>query len=234
MSDLLDRQSVRSGAPGAPLPSRLKILVLFAVLALGGCYSPSLRDCTVACSSPADCGGDQTCNDGWCAGPAASCAGVLPDGQSQADGMPDAQSLCEQGCPNGTCVGGVCVIDCAGPDACAQEVMCPPNVPCKVVCGDRSCDRLVVCGAASSCVVECKGVDACAEEVRCGMAPCDVTCSGAGSCKKKVKCKESCRCDVTCSGLGACAEPMECPLMMDTCRLGKGCSSELAGCDRCD
>jgi hypothetical protein len=148
--------------------------------------------------------------------------------------MPDMRSMCEQGCPNGTCVAGVCVIDCSGSDSCSQDVMCPPNVPCKVVCGDRSCDRRVVCGMASSCVVECKGFDACAEDVQCGMAPCDVTCSGISSCKKKVKCKESCQCDVACTGFGACAEPSECPLMMDTCKLGKGCSSELAGCDRCD
>ena len=41
-----------------------------ALALLAGCYSPSLRDCTVACAEPADCAPDQVCGtDGMCASP---------------------------------------------------------------------------------------------------------------------------------------------------------------------
>jgi hypothetical protein len=44
-----------------------------AGLALAGCYSPSLRDCTVSCGSTGDCATGQLCGaDGMCASPAAA------------------------------------------------------------------------------------------------------------------------------------------------------------------
>jgi hypothetical protein len=40
------------------------------VVALAGCYSPSLRDCTVSCSNEHDCAAGQVCGaDGMCAAP---------------------------------------------------------------------------------------------------------------------------------------------------------------------
>ena len=45
--------------------------VAVAVLALGACYSPQLRDCAVECASSDDCAPGQVCGaDRWCAGPA--------------------------------------------------------------------------------------------------------------------------------------------------------------------
>jgi hypothetical protein len=42
-----------------------------AGLVLAGCYSPSLRDCTVSCGSAGDCATGQVCGaDGKCAAPA--------------------------------------------------------------------------------------------------------------------------------------------------------------------
>lgn len=42
-----------------------------AGLVLAGCYSPSLRDCTVSCGSASDCATGQVCGaDGMCASPA--------------------------------------------------------------------------------------------------------------------------------------------------------------------
>jgi hypothetical protein len=36
--------------------------------ALAGCYSPEVKDCSVMCESPYDCGGGQVCgSDGMCA-----------------------------------------------------------------------------------------------------------------------------------------------------------------------
>ncbi len=44
-----------------------------ALLALGACYAPELRDCAVTCASNDDCAPGQTCGtDRWCTGPASS------------------------------------------------------------------------------------------------------------------------------------------------------------------
>jgi hypothetical protein len=66
-------------------------------VALGGCYSPSLRDCTVSCGSASDCATGQVCGaDGMCASPAVAgrCARVdagTPDAPARHDaGLPDA------------------------------------------------------------------------------------------------------------------------------------------------
>jgi hypothetical protein len=68
-----------------------------AGLVLAGCYSPSLRDCTVSCGSAADCATGQVCGaDGMCASPAVAgrCAAVdagAPDAPASRDaGLPDA------------------------------------------------------------------------------------------------------------------------------------------------
>jgi len=53
-----------------------------AGVALAGCYSPALRDCTVSCASPDDCAAGQVCGaDGMCAAPevAGRCAMLAPD-----------------------------------------------------------------------------------------------------------------------------------------------------------
>ena len=52
-----------------------------AVSALGACYAPALRDCTIACASGDDCAGGQVCgSDGLCAMPevAGRCGAALP------------------------------------------------------------------------------------------------------------------------------------------------------------
>lgn len=213
--------------------------VAFAHLVATGCYDPELRDCTVRCTSPNDCTGGQVCRkDGWCAMPdVAACP--KPDhggGQSHADAaraVADApvSPPCEQGCPGGTCEDGVCVIDCSSPHACADDVTCPPNLPCRVYCGDHACSKKVSCGMATTCEVLCLGDSACAAEIQCNESRCKVDCAGASSCKRRTKCGHACACDVTCGGLGACAEPAECPEA--SCGLGNGCNSLLPGCDRC-
>jgi len=212
----------------------VKICVLLALLA--ACYSPSVRDCTVTCATGDQCGGGQVCAGGWCTAPDVSCEGVAPPTDAPAvridAASPDAD-ICPLGCTNGTCIAGVCVIDCSAPDSCPNDIVCPVNLPCRVLCGDRSCGHKVNCALASQCEVDCAGTDACKDEIICGKIECDVTCSGTASCKRRVKCKEACSCDVTCSGVGSCAETPECPLEM-SCRLGLGCTSQLPGCDRCD
>ncbi len=217
-----------------------KTLLGVVVAYLAGCYEPELRDCTVHCTSASDCTGGQVCRkDGWCAMPEITKCPKAdhdetesnPDAAAVAPDAPPSPTVCEQGCTNGSCEDGVCVIDCSTAYACSSDVTCPANLPCRVVCGDHACAKKVNCGMATSCDVQCTGDDACADDIQCNMGRCKIDCAGESSCKKKLKCDHACACDVTCSGLGSCAEPAACPA--PSCKLGNGCSSLLAGCDRC-
>lgn len=207
-----------------------------------GCYAPSLRDCTVTCSGPDPCAGNQVCLQGLCAAPNVTrCtddgqpvivdASPMPD--ASADARPDAYDLCTQGCSMGTCIGGICTIDCSADGACPDDVACPANLPCHVICGDGACGHKVNCTMASSCRVDCSGEGACADEIQCpNHRECDVNCTGTSSCKRRTKCGMSCACDVTCSGSGSCGEASECPA--SECRIGNGCSSLVdPTCDDC-
>jgi hypothetical protein len=217
-------------------------MVVAYLLAVAGCYEPELRDCTVQCSAATDCTGGQVCRaDGYCSMPGVeSCAaggggggggnGMVIDAATVAADAADP-ALCQQGCTNGTCMAGVCVIDCSAPFSCtSNDIRCPANLPCRVVCGERSCAKKILCEKAASCEVQCTGESSCQDEVICNANRCKVDCLGASSCKK-TKCGSSCACDVTCTGVGSCTDPNECS---DTsCRLGEGCSSLLAGCNDC-
>lgn len=221
---------------------RVSILVgaaLTYLVAATGCYNPELRDCTVHCSAPTDCAGGQVCrDDGWCAMPDRT-EKCPKEGEGENDATidaaatssPDAPSPCEQGCNSGTCVDGVCVIDCSAPGACPNDVTCPANLPCRVVCGDGSCGHKINCGMSTSCQVQCNGDSSCQDEIQCNANRCDVDCIGPNSCKRRTKCNSSCACDVSCIGTGSCMEASECPAA--SCKLGNGCSSLLTGCDRC-
>lgn len=224
------------------MPSRLALAgVAVAYVVVGAsCYHPELRDCTVECSSQKDCAGSQMCLGGWCAMPGApACremqAAIDATAATQEDastiGPSDASDLCVQGCPRGTCIDGVCVIDCTATGSCPNDVACPANLPCRVLCGDGACGNKISCNLASSCEILCTGTNACSDEIHCMDVPCDVTCSGTGSCKKRIRCASSCGCDVTCTGSGSCAEVSECP--MASCRVGNGCSTLPAGCYTC-
>ena len=62
--------------------------MIASVVALAGCYAPSLRDCTVTCGGEADCASGQVCTTtGWCAGPTATCSatGATVDAAAGAD-----------------------------------------------------------------------------------------------------------------------------------------------------
>jgi hypothetical protein len=221
---------------------RLAILVgavLTYLVASAGCYNPEVRDCTVRCSAATDCTGGQVCrSDGYCAMPDVKECKTGNDGSDitvvdaalNAD-APD-QSRCQQNCTKGSCVDGVCVIDCSATGSCDEtDVVCPASVPCRVVCGAMSCTHKVNCGLSTSCEVQCNGDFSCQDEIICNANRCDVDCIGTSSCKRRVKCSNACACDVTCTGASSCVESSECP--ESTCRLGNGCTSLLTGCDSC-
>jgi hypothetical protein len=216
--------------------------VVLAHLVTAGCYRPTLRDCTVQCSAETDCAGEQHCAGGWCVGAGIeTCESVgdivdgsmvtATDAAADATLPPDARDICQQGCSNGTCIGGVCTIDCSAAGSCQTDVICPTNLPCHVICGDSSCGHKVNCTMALGCTIDCIGDMSCADELQCSSHECNVTCSGASSCKRRTKCANACACDVTCSGAGSCAEASECPAAL--CRVGNACTSAPVGCDSC-
>ena len=216
----------------------VRVLIVGSCMALvAGCYDPTLLDCRVRCANPTDCAGEQVCDDqGWCVAPAMAGQCNAVQDATTADGAEDPidarPSLCELGCP-GSCEGDVCVIDCSAGGSCdTSDVVCPANLPCRVICGPNACTEKVICTLSTSCDIQCIGNNSCRDEIQCGAGPCDVACSGDNACAKRIKCKNACSCDVTCSGTGSCAETPECPGDM-ACRLGLGCTSQLAGCDDC-
>lgn len=203
------------------------------------CYHPETVDCTLQCGAPTDCADGQSCANGWCASSGVSCTHegqpITIDGAVNTNTGPDAgnvNALCQQGCSKGTCVDGVCVIDCSADGSCPNDVSCPANLPCRVLCGDSACGHKVLCSMSTSCEVRCTGTNACADEIQCPAGECDVVCSGSGSCKRRTKCGNSCACDVSCSGPLSCMEASECP--EPTCRVGNGCSSLPTGCETCN
>lgn len=101
---------------------------------------------------------------------------------------PSCQSVCPMN--GGTCVNGVCVIDCGfGPNGCPTKVVCPKGVPCKVLCGGTSsCGQGVDCTQASSCEISCGGISSCGGKVSCAGTTCSVNCSGISSCFGGVCC----------------------------------------------
>lgn len=226
-------------APHVRVPLTLISVAIAHIGFASGCYEPALQDCTIQCDGPDQCPGGQACVDGFCASPGIqACNGtgqaVTVDAASvttDTPSSPDTTALCMQRCGAGTCVGGVCTIDCSPPGACSGDITCPADVPCRVVCGDGSCGGKINCAEALSCDVDCTGSLSCDDDITCPSGECSVTCSGLGSCKHRVRCNNSCACDVQCSGAESCAEVAECP--STTCRLGNGCSSQLAGCDTC-
>jgi hypothetical protein len=76
--------------------------IAVAGFALAGCYSPSLRDCTVSCSSAGDCATGQICGaDGMCASPAVAGRCALVDaGALDAPGRPDGAPPRDAGLPD--------------------------------------------------------------------------------------------------------------------------------------
>jgi len=66
-----------------------RLLLATALACAGGCYAPDVRDCTITCTNPDDCAGDQTCNsDGRC-----TAEGVTCNGSGSNMGMVDAAQL---------------------------------------------------------------------------------------------------------------------------------------------
>jgi hypothetical protein len=195
------------------------------------CYHPDVRDCTVQCTAATDCTSGQMCRQGLCAKPEVTCDGedaeLAPDAPAV---TADAREPCAHGCTNGTCIDGVCVIDCSDPWSCPHDVRCPANLPCRVVCGYHACGDKIICGLARRCDVQCLGDYSCADEIQCTTS-CDVDCIGTLSCKRRTKCNNACSCDVSCIGVGSCAEASECPEPL--CRIGNGCTDVLPGCNTC-
>lgn len=71
----------------------MAILKLVSLAALAGCYSPSVRDCTVTCNAQSDCASGQVCGgDHYCASAlsAGTCAPLVIIGDAEIDAVATA------------------------------------------------------------------------------------------------------------------------------------------------
>ena len=66
------------------------VVGLAAIIALAGCYEPSLRDCAVPCAAIHDCVDGQTCSAGMCAGPGVTCVAQSADSDAALASPQDA------------------------------------------------------------------------------------------------------------------------------------------------
>jgi hypothetical protein len=192
---------------------------LLLLAALGAC-SLERRSDSFACENQSDCGDGRTCDQGWCVetgGPTIDADPNAPDADPNApdadpnapDGAPADAFQCPLACSSCN-EDNVCIMACAADDSCAEQVVCPPGVSCKVECeGDNSCAAGVDCTDATSCRIECNGAGACAERLLCGAGQCIVECPGDGSCAAGTDCSDSCSCQTTCAPT-ACDAPSEC------------------------
>lgn len=205
-----------------------------AVVTSAACStSTMLKDCSVACRTSSDCGAGQACGaDGFCTSPgiAGACgvAAVVDAAAQPPDGAVPA-SLCAATCP-GACDGETCVLDCSAAGSCGDDIQCPEDLACRVVCGDNACGGRILCQKAASCSVQCSGASSCAGDVRCGDGACTVACTGFLSCGRRVQCPDACACDVACSGVFSCHDKAVCPRECDD---GRGCTSARATCQQC-
>jgi hypothetical protein len=202
---------------------------LAALLAACGIDS---RSQDYECTQTADCTDGRVCRSGWCvvgSGGAGADAGppATPDAGNSA---PDASS-CPAGCTR--CEDDTCVVECIEDDSCGDPVVCPPGLPCLVVCeGIGSCAAGIDCSAAASCDLRCTSREACNGEIRCGEGRCSVTCSARDTCAGGVDCTDSCACETSCDGVQACALAPECPF--PGCFDGDDCAADGLVCDFCE
>jgi len=201
------------------MPVRLVAVTL--ALLLAAC-SIDRRSDQYRCGNADECEPGRRCESGWC---------VIEDGTPGADGGADA-FLCPKVCDE--CIAGVCVFVCRRPNDCANRIVCPPGVPCRIHCdGKDSCGGGVDCTAATGCDVECVAPGACQGSIACGNGRCRIACTLNGTCTGGVDCQRACACDVTCSGTGACDPEASCPDRGTACDSGGGCVSAPDDCATC-
>jgi hypothetical protein len=110
-------------------------IAIAALAALAGCYSPSLRDCTVSCEAASDCASGQVCgDDGLCAAPmvAGRCANIEVDAGTVDAGVPDAPPDAPVLVRLSVQVDGKGSVDVAGSGVCSSQMMrgrCMYDIP---------------------------------------------------------------------------------------------------------
>jgi hypothetical protein len=203
------------------------ILVAVMVGSLVSCQFQR-RSADYACDSQADCSGGRVCAGGWCveSGDGGSLFDADPNAPDADPNAPDAGFVCPVICSR--CESDTCVMDCALPDACAVEVVCPPGMKCRVECGGRNaCGGGIDCSAASDCLVYCNANDTCDSLITCGPGPCRVNCTASATCTLGIDCADSCQCDTVCSGSNSCIPPPTCPSGVCTDIATDECDSSL-------
>lgn len=171
----------------------MRISIAAIACVLGVACSIDSRTDDFRCTNPGQCGPGRDCIEGWC---------VIDPEET------DASTECPAVCTS--CMNGTCIVDCSGPGACQDKVICPGTLPCEV---------------------RCAGSGSCPGGVECSATACTVTCSGDGSCMDGISCDASCACETSCEGLGSCAGTIDCP---GNCVQGGQCTTTPPGqCNNC-
>jgi hypothetical protein len=140
---------------------------------------------------------------------------------------PPSDASCGEQCVRngGRCGEGTCFFDCAARGACdTRQLLCPPDRPCDVTCGERSCTDNVVCPVGSTCAIRCAGEEACAKEIICE-GQCDVECTGERSCRGGIG-GAAVLLQLECSGRESCGSTVQCE--------GRDCQVSCSGRDSCE
>lgn len=201
---------------------RLPLLTVLAAALASACIPPELTAAQGAGGSGAGGGGT---------GASGATGGVVVTGGDTGTVDPLCDDVPCQAA-GGTCVTGVCVIDC-GVTQCASGVTCPADMPCRIECNAADeCQGGLDCTLASSCDIACNAPGTCGGQsavalISCPMTGCNVDCAADACTWLGISCLGSCDvtcvdgacdnlkcsgdCDITCGGDNACAY-VECDL----------------------
>ncbi len=172
--------------------------------------------CAGACGS--DAAGDDDIID---AAAAADADPNAPDAAAAvADANPvfgaDANPACDPdpvapgagSCPGdctGGCTGTLCTIDCENNNCDGDDIVCPEDFDCLVICGGADhCDSgTITCPPDYGCTVQCTmGNDACGDQqIECGAGPCLIECAPDTCNGAQVNCGDG-ACGASCGASG--------------------------------
>jgi hypothetical protein len=117
------------------------------------------------------------------------------------DPQPPGGGECPQACTS--CNGDTCVIECIDGGCDSQDIVCPEELACLVICeGVDSCDSgTITCPPTYACEIQCGGGnDACGDQqIQCGEASCSIDCEADACSGATVQCGDG-PCTASCGG----------------------------------
>ncbi len=137
----------------------------------------------------------------------------LPPQVSDPSKSTDCPEYCEEGCD-----GNECLIDCSLQDCEDVLFVCPAQVNCNLICGEKGngCQGATLrCESGNDCTTICTAESACEKLLMvCSTEICSLTCEVEGSCKKgELACPVDSSCAVSVCGekdQPKCSAPQDC------------------------